>query len=119
MCEHTSNWFCGHMKPLYLAKRPTRPVWIRLPEKKGRCLYTGLSRTTLFELSVPCAANDLRPPVESVVIKKRYAQRGIRLIRLKSLMRHLRDLVGKEEIFNGKDSSSPSRARARENGART
>lgn len=98
------------MKPLHASKLPlAAPVWIRLPAKRERCPYTGLSRTTLFELCAPCQANDFRPPVQSTVLKKRYAQRGIRLIRYKSLMRHLRELVGQEKIFNVKDSAQSAR----------
>ncbi len=78
---------------------PVKPEWIRLPLPAARCPYTGLSRTTLCELSTPCPTNDHNPPVKSVVIKKRGALRGIRLINFDSLMAHLADLpnTGGEE----------------------
>jgi hypothetical protein len=63
-----------------------------LPLKGERCPYSNLSRTTLFELCAPCPVNDFKPPVESRVIKKRHAQRGIRIIRYTSLMAYLRSL---------------------------
>jgi hypothetical protein len=69
------------------------PTYVRLPAKSKRCPFTGLSRTTMFELCAPCAANDFRPPVRSSVIKKRFAQRGIRLVDYKSLIAHLGGLA--------------------------
>jgi len=58
----------------------TKPEWIRLPAPRGRCPFTGLSRSTLNELTIPGPANDGKPPVRSVVLRKRGALRGIRLI---------------------------------------
>lgn len=51
--------------------------WIRLPKPKARCF--GLSRTSLLEL---CETGAVR----SVVLRKRHALRGIRLIYLPSLL---------------------------------
>ena len=65
--------------------------WTRLPKPGAR--LGGLSRSTLAELTVPCKANDFKPPVKSVVIKKRYAMRGIRLISVPSLRAHLESLA--------------------------
>lgn len=70
-----------------------KPEWIRLPAPGARCRFTGLARSTLNELTIPGAANDHRPPVKSVVIRKRGATRGIRLISYDSLMSHLNSLV--------------------------
>ena len=72
--------------------QPTKPEFIRLPLPGGRCRYTGLSRTTLCELAIPSATNDFRPPVKSVLIRKRGALRGIRLINFDSLLEYLRNL---------------------------
>lgn len=69
-------------------ERPDTPEWIRLP-KKGRCPYTGLSRSSLSSLIIPCAANNHRPPVKSVCLRARGAARGIRLISYDSLMDYL------------------------------
>lgn len=65
------------------------PEWLRLPAPGNRCPYSGLSRSTLNELTIPGPANDNRPPVKSVVLRKRGALRGIRLINHDSLMHHL------------------------------
>jgi hypothetical protein len=54
--------------------------WVRMPKPKARLM--GLSRTTILELIEEGA-------VKSVVIRKRHALRGIRLIFLPSLLEHL------------------------------
>jgi hypothetical protein len=69
-----------------------KPEWLRLPAPGSRCRFTGLSRSTLNELTIPGPANDGRPPVKSVVLRKRGAVRGIRLISYESLMGYLAGL---------------------------
>lgn len=71
---------------------PPKPEWIRLPAPGHRCPYTGLSRSTLNELTIPGPANGNKPPVKSVVLRKRGAVRGIRLINYDSLMQYLAEL---------------------------
>lgn len=70
----------------------TKPEWLRLPAPGARCRYTGLSRSTLNELTIAGPANDGVPPVKSVVLRKRGALRGIRLINFDSLMGYLATL---------------------------
>jgi hypothetical protein len=72
-----------------------RPEWLRLPAPGTRCRFTGLSRSTLNELTIPGPANDFQPPVKSVVLRKRGATRGIRLISYDSLMTYLNGLASK------------------------
>ena len=55
----------------------TKPEWVRLPAPGGRCRFTGLSRSTLNELTIAGPANDGVPPVKSVVFRKGGAPRGI------------------------------------------
>lgn len=76
--------------------------WLRLPSPRGRCLFTGLSRTSLCELTVPSPVNDYRPPVKSVVLRKRGAVRGIRLISYDSLMGYLSSLGNEAKETAGK-----------------
>ena len=84
------------------ANRPNeKPEWIRLPKPGERCVYTGLSRSTLNELTIPSDANSYLPPVRSAVIKKRGAMRGIRLICFDSLMGYIAGLC--EVGFEGGD----------------
>jgi hypothetical protein len=70
----------------------SKPEFIRLPRPGSRCTLTGLSRSTLCELVVPCELNDFKPPVTSLVLKKRGAARGIRLVNYESLLDHLPQL---------------------------
>ena len=71
----------------------TKPEWVRLPAPGTRCRFTGLSRSTLNELAIAGPANDGVPPVKSVVLRKRGALRGIRLISYDSLMGYLAELT--------------------------
>jgi len=67
------------------------PEYIRLPKPGHYCQYTGLSRSGMNELILPCQANDYRPPVKSFVHKtNKHNIRGIRLIVFHSLMDHLK-----------------------------
>jgi hypothetical protein len=70
-----------------------KPEWLRLPSPGSRCRFTGLSWSTLNELTIPGPGNDGHPPVKSVVLRKRGALRGIRLVNYDSLMRYLSDLA--------------------------
>ena len=79
--------------PLAVAlSETTKPEWVRLPAPGNRCRFTGLSRSTLNELAIAGPANDGVPPVKSVVLRKRGALRGIRLISYDSLMGYLATL---------------------------
>ena len=75
-----------------------RPEWIRLPQTGSRCRFTGLSRTTLNELTIDGPANGYRAPVKSVLIRKRGASRGIRLISFDSLMAYLNGLSQEQNV---------------------
>jgi hypothetical protein len=81
------------LQPASPVTETIKPEWLRLPAPGTRCRFTGLSRGTLNELSIPCPANDHKPPVKSVVIRKRGAVRGIRLISYDRLMAHLENLT--------------------------
>lgn len=70
-----------------------KPEWLRLPAPGARCWFTGLSRSTLNELTIPGPANDATPPVKSVVLRKRDALRCIQLISYDSLMGCLNELA--------------------------
>ncbi|RBP41472.1 hypothetical protein DES53_107304 [Roseimicrobium gellanilyticum] len=72
------------------------PAFIRLPKSPAQCPLTGLSRSALNELILPCAANGYKPPVKSIVLKKKHAVRGVRLIHVGSLLNYLNSLNGEE-----------------------
>lgn len=69
------------------------PIYTRLPKPGTRCLYTGLSRSSLCALVVPSKANGFNPPVPSHVVRGVAATRGIRLIRLDALLQHIASLA--------------------------
>ena len=63
--------------------------YLRLPKVGHLCSVTGLSRSSLNELILPCASNGNNPPVKSIVLKKKHNVRGIRLIVKSSLLDYL------------------------------
>lgn len=77
------------------------PQYLRFPAPGRRDPLTGLSRGTLSELVLPCAANNFRPPVRSVLLKKRGASRGIRLIHVASLLGYLDQLADHANAESG------------------
>jgi hypothetical protein len=72
-----------------LDTKGSQPEWIRLPAAKKKCPYSGLSRSLLTTLSVPCQENGFAPPVRSVCLRRRHAIRGARIIHLPSLLSYL------------------------------
>lgn len=64
--------------------RPRLPEFLRLPASGLRCPVSGLTRSALNELILGDA-----PPVRSVVLRKRGAVRGVRLIDTASLLDYL------------------------------
>jgi hypothetical protein len=73
-----------------------KPEFTRLPKAGQQCPYTGLTRSVLNDLILPTRENP-KPAVRSVVMKKRGAIRGIRLIDYDSLLAHINSFDGKEE----------------------
>ncbi len=68
------------------------PYTIRLPKPGTYCPRTGISRSGLNTLILPCAANNFDPPVESFVEHREGCSRGVRLIVWSSLKHYLEDL---------------------------
>lgn len=69
----------------------TMPAYLRLPRAGTRCPVTGLTRTALNELILPTTANGYRPPVRSYSLRRPGQIRGIRLISLPDLVRHIEE----------------------------
>jgi hypothetical protein len=87
----------GGLKQAQFFDEPEGSRYLRLPRPGTRCPHSGLSRSTLREMCVPCKENGFRPPVTAKIRKKGpYATRGIVLISLKSLMSHLDGLPAAE-----------------------
>jgi hypothetical protein len=71
------------------------PPIIRLPPPRGRCPYTGKSRTALVELIAPCERNGFKPAIQAIYEKShRHAQRGTWSIPSATLFRYLLSLTG-------------------------
>ncbi len=66
--------------------------WIRLPLLGDQDPASGLSRRTLDELTLPSAANNFCPPVQTVLMAS-FAPQGVRLVNLPSLRAHLDTLA--------------------------
>jgi hypothetical protein len=67
------------------------PVWIRLPKAGSQCPFSGLSRSALNELILPSQDYPV-PRVASRSLKKPHEVRGIRIIKLVSLLSYLESL---------------------------
>ncbi len=70
--------------------RPIVPEFIRLPKPGDLCPWTGLSRSKMNELILPCPANDRKPPVKSISLRKKGSARGCRLVVYDSLISYLK-----------------------------
>jgi hypothetical protein len=70
--------------------QPIRPIYVRLPARKARCPYTGLSRSGLADLCVPSKNNNFRASVKSFRLKRKGDKRAVRLIVFESLINYLR-----------------------------
>ena len=72
--------------PLSVATSAATPAeFMRLPKPKARDPIFGFSRSYLNTLVLPCKENGFRPPVRSIVLRKRGAKTGVRLVDLVSL----------------------------------
>lgn len=65
------------------------PEFLRLPPAGQKCEWTGMSRSALNALILPCPANRNRPPVRSSVLRQIGAKTGIRLLDYSSLRAHI------------------------------
>lgn len=72
------------------------PEFVRLPKPGRRCYWTGLTRSAMNELVLGDG-----PKVESVVVARKGASRGIRLVHLGSLLGYLNGLMSQQENGNG------------------
>lgn len=88
------------------APAPIRPEFIRLPEPKTNCPYTGYSRTGLYNLVVPCKANNFRPPVPGKCDRKAGNLRGIWLIPYEKLIAYVNGLPTPRLAGSGADPTN-------------
>ncbi|HUJ12063.1 MAG TPA: hypothetical protein VL171_18800 [Verrucomicrobiae bacterium] len=71
------------------AAKPRDPEFCRLPKVGTLCPYTGLTRSKMNELILPCPQNGHKPPVRSLLLRQPGKARGCRLIVFKSLIEYL------------------------------
>lgn len=64
------------------------PAYLRVPPTKGRCTYSGLSRSKIREL-----IDGPNPRVKSLILPGRGKRRGTRMIVRKSLDKYLQSLI--------------------------
>jgi len=75
------------------------PEFIRLPKSPALCPHCGLTRSKMNELVLPCAANNFRPPVKSISLRKRGQTKAVRLVVYDSLMAYLRSFLQEGSVM--------------------
>ena len=90
-------------KPLGLAPNALTgsgvlPEYVPLPSAKETEFYSGLKRGALNQLVLACKANQFRPPVKSVSLRRPGCMKGKRLILLASLLGYLRTLQVEQNV---------------------
>jgi hypothetical protein len=93
-----------------------RPEFIRLPEPKTNCPYTGYSRTGLYNLCVPCKANGFSPAVPARCDRKRGNLRGVWLIPYDELIAYIKALPTGIELRATNSATAVTAARSIEAG---
>ena len=70
-----------------------RCEFLRLPPPGKQCPVTGLTRSFLNLLVLPCKENDFKPPVRSFSLRRKGRARGVRLVDRADLVRYIREHV--------------------------
>lgn len=91
-----------------------RPEFIRLPKPGTSDPWTGLSRSTLNILVLPCHENRFKPPVRSCTLRRAGSTRGVRLIDFQSLLSHINSLAEPSCATNKQSSSDGGTEHERE-----
>jgi len=76
--------------PPRIVTAPIEPEFLRLPKPGLLCPITGLSRSAINQLILPCIQNKGRPAVRSFCLRQRGAKTGIRLVDYASLRLYIR-----------------------------
>ncbi len=71
----------------------TEAEFMRLPPSGETDPIFGLKRSFLNSLILPCPDNNWRPPVKSIVLRRKRARKGVRLIEIASLRAYIRSQV--------------------------
>jgi len=90
--EKTSESEGGMNLPPHPAVPELRPEFLRFPKGNNPCPYTGMSRSGLYNLCVPCKANKFRPAVPGKCLRQPGNLTGVWLIPFAELIAYLRSL---------------------------
>ncbi len=74
----------------------TKAELLRLPKSPQRDPIFSLSRSTWNLLILPCKANDFKPPIKSVSMRRPGTVRGVRLIVVASARAYFQRLIDEE-----------------------
>lgn len=86
----------------------TEAEFMRLPPSGKTDPIFGLKRSFLNSLILPCSDNNWRPPVKSIVLRRKRARKGVRLIEIASLRAYIRSQVhGEATTSGGNDQEDP------------
>jgi hypothetical protein len=86
----------------------TEAEFMRLPPSGETDPIFGLKRSFLNSLILPCADNNWRPPVKSIVLRRKRARKGVRLIEIASLRAYIQSQVQAEAATaDGNNHSDP------------
>lgn len=69
-----------------------KPEFLRLPKSKTNCPMTGMSRTSMYNLTVPCKANGFKPAVPAKCLRQKGNLRGTWYVPFKALVAYLNAL---------------------------
>lgn len=69
----------------------TEAEYMRVPPSGKHDPIFGLKRSFLNLLILPCRENSWRPPVKSIMIKRKGARRGVRLVEIASLRAYIHE----------------------------
>lgn len=69
----------------------TNAEYMRLPPTGHTDPIFGLKRTFLNSLILPGPENEWRPPVKSIVLRRKRARKGVRLIEIASLRTYIQE----------------------------
>ena len=84
-----------------------------MPSGKEKEFYSGLKRGAIMQLVLPCAANEFKPPVKSITMRRPGTVRGKRLLVLQGifgpqmgLLTYLRKLQNEQSLQHEAAASS-------------
>ena len=93
LTERQRSFTTAPVQPADSRPQGTHPEFIRMPNNRHACPYTGLSRSFLYGLAT-------EGKIRTVSLRRRGAVRGVRLIDLDSLLSYIRESsAGSGEIL--------------------